>query len=119
MLPMDAGINPTTGDLTGQRINTLANAVYIRLMTPLGSWWADPSLGSRLHELRREKDRPRVGILAKQYAEQALQPLLDDGRAKTITITAEQPHNGWLILQIDIIDATGNPQVFRQPVRVI
>ena len=66
---MDAGINPTTGDLTGQRINTLANAVYIRLMTPLGSWWADPTLGSRLHELRREKDRPRVGILAKQYAE--------------------------------------------------
>ncbi|MGY1881338.1 hypothetical protein [Pseudomonas azotoformans] len=36
-----------------------------------------------------------------------------------VTITAEQPHNGWLTLQIDIIDATGNPQVFRQPVRVI
>jgi phage gp46-like protein len=116
---MDAGINPTTGDLTGQRINTLGNAVYIRLMTPLGSWWANPKLGSRLHELRREKDRPRVGILARQYAEQALQPLLDDGRAKKTTITAEQPHNGWLELQIDIIDATGNPQVFRQPVRVI
>lgn len=116
---MDAGINPTTGDLTGQRINTLANAVYIRLMTPLGTWWADPALGSRLHELRREKDRPRVGILARQYAEQALQPLLDDGRAKKITITAEQPHNGRLDLHIEIIDATGNPQVFRQPVRVI
>ena len=119
MPAMDAGINPTTGDLTGQRINTLANAVYIRLMTPLGSWWADPTLGSRLHELRREKDRPRVGYLAKQYAEQALQPLLDDGRAKKIAITIEQPHNGWLELLIDITDATGNPQVFRQPVRVI
>lgn len=116
---MDAGINPTTGDLTGQRINTLANAVYLRLMTPLGTWWKDPTLGSRLHELRREKDRPRVGILAKQYAEQALKPLLDDGRAKNITITAEQPHNGWLTLHIEILDATGNPQVFRQPVRVI
>lgn len=103
----------------GQRIRTLANAVYLRLTTPLGSWWKDPSLGSRLHELRREKDRPRVGILATQYAEQALQPLLDDGRAKKITITADQPHNGWLNLQIDIIDATGNPQVFRHPVRVI
>ena len=42
---MDAGINPTTGDLTGQRITTLANAVYLRLMTPLGSYWADPALG--------------------------------------------------------------------------
>lgn len=116
---MDAGINSTTGDLTGQRINTLANAVYIRLITPLGSWWKDPRLGSRLHELHREKDRPRVGILAKQYAEQALQPLLDDGRAKKITINADQPHNGWLDLLIDITDATGKQQVFRQPVRVI
>ncbi|MHC8308198.1 tail fiber assembly protein [Pseudomonas sp. GT1P32] len=116
---MDAGINPTTGDLTGQRINTLANAVYIRLVTPLGTWLADPTLGSRLHELRREKDRPRVGILAKQYAKQALQPLLNDGRARKISISAEQPHNGWLVLHAEIIDATGNPQVFRQPVRVI
>ncbi|EJM77256.1 phage GP46 family protein [Pseudomonas sp. GM60] len=116
---MDAGINPTTGDLTGQRVNTLANAVYIRLVTPLGTWLADPTLGSRLHELRREKDRPRVGILAKQYAEQALQPLINDGRARKISISAEQPHNGWLVLHVEIIDATGNPQVFRQPVRVI
>lgn len=115
---MDAGINPTTGDLTGQRINTLGNAVYIRLMTPLGTWWKDITVGSRLHELKRSKDLPRVGKLAKQYAEQALQPLLDDGRAQDITITVEQSHNGWLNLQIDITDATGNPQVFRQPVRV-
>ena len=115
---MDAGINPTTGDLTGQRIKTLANAVYVRLITPLGTWWKDPTLGSRLHELRREKDRPRVGRLAKQYAEDALKPLLKDLRAKTITVSVTQPHNGWLTLQIDIIDATGNPQVFRHPVRV-
>ncbi len=116
---MDAGINPTTGDLTGQRINTLANAVYLRLMTPLGTWWKDPTLGSRLHELRREKDRPRVGRLARQYADDALKPLLTDLRAKSIAVSADQPHNGWLTLQINIIDATGNPQVFRQPVRVI
>ena len=90
---MDAGINPTTGDLTGKRINTLANAVYIRLTTPLGSWWKDPGLGSRLHELRRSKDLPQIGKLARQYSEQALQPLLDDGRARSISITYEQPHN--------------------------
>ncbi|WP_242671874.1 phage GP46 family protein [Stutzerimonas kirkiae] len=39
------------------------------------------SLGSRLHELQRCKDLARIGKLAQQYAEQALQPLLDDGRA--------------------------------------
>lgn len=75
-------------------------------------------MGSRLHELKRSKDLPRVGKLAKQYAEQALQPLLDDGRAQVITVNVEQPHNGWFNLQIDITDATGNPQVFRHPVRV-
>nr|MDN1656773.1 hypothetical protein [Escherichia coli] len=32
------------------------NAVYLRLATPLGSYWADALLGSRLHELKREKD---------------------------------------------------------------
>ena len=116
---MDSGINPITGDLTGQRITTLANAVYLRLVTPLASWWADPLLGSRLHELRREKDRPRVGILGRQYAEQALQPLLDDKRAKSILVTSDQPHNGWLLLLITIVDSTGHPQIFRQPVRVI
>lgn len=116
---MDSGINPITGDLSGQRIDTLANAVYLRLITPLRSWWADPLVGSRLHELRREKDKPRIGALAKQYAEQALQPLLDDQRAKSIMVTFDQPHNGWLFLQITIIDSTGHPQVFRQPVKVI
>lgn len=116
---MDAGINPTTGDASGQRIYTLANAVYIRIMTPLGSWWAAPEVGSRLHELRREKDLSRVSKLAKQYAEAALKPLIDDGRATAVLVTADQPHNGWLNLDIEVTDATSNVQVFRHPVRVI
>lgn len=53
---MDTWIDPATGDYAGARISRLENAVYLRLMTPLGSWWADTSLGSRLHELAREKD---------------------------------------------------------------
>lgn len=116
---MDAGIDPTSGDLSGERISSLANAVYIRLTTPLGSWWADKSLGSRLHELKRSKDLSRIGKLARQYAEQALQPLFDDGRAKTINISTEQPHNGWLLMLIEVVDASGVPQVFRHLVRVI
>lgn len=65
---MDTWIDPATGDYTGARISRLENAVYLRLMTPLGSWWADTSLGSRLHELAREKDVPRIALLARQYA---------------------------------------------------
>lgn len=116
---MDAGIDPTTGDLSGEQISSLANAVYLRLMTPLGTWWADTSLGSRLHELARSKDLSRIGKLAQQYAQDALQPLLDDGRATAVAVTYEQPHNGWLALLIEVTDATGAPQVFRHLVRVI
>lgn len=116
---MDAGINPSTGDLSGERISSLANAVYLRLTTPLGSWWADPLLGSRLHELKRSKDLSRVGRLAQQYAENALEPLLNDGRASAIAVTRQQPHNGWLNLHIEVTDAAGVLQVFNHPVRVI
>lgn len=119
MADMDAGINPTTGDLSGQRITTLANAVYLRLQTPLGTWWAEPTLGSRLHELQREKDLPRIGQLARQYARQALQPLVDDGRATAIDVSVSQPGNGRLLLTIEVAEASGDRQTFEHWVRVI
>lgn len=123
----DAYIDPTTGgyvSIDGQPGTLqrdpaagLANAAYLRLMTPLGTWWADPSLGSRLHELAREKDVARVQRLARQYAEQALQPLIDDGRASSLAIDVEHVP-GRLNLRIEIVDAHGNSSVFNLPVKV-
>lgn len=115
---MDALLDPQTGDYAGSRTDTLANAVYLRLMTPLGSWWADPTLGSRLHELQREKDVSRVAILARQYAEQALTPLIKDGRANSVTVTTERAQPGWLEIHIEVEDASGRVQRFQHPVRV-
>lgn len=115
---MDTFIDPRSGDYTGKRISRLETAVYLRLMTPRGSWWADPELGSRLHELEREKDVPRIALLAQQYAEQALRPLLDDGRARAVTVTAEQPHNGRCLLHIEVTDAVGEPYRYTHFVRV-
>lgn len=114
----DAAIDTLRGDYTGERISSLANAIYLRLMTPLGSWWADTALGSRLHELAREKDVPRIRRLAAQYAEQALAPLLTDGRARAVTVTAAQPHDGRCILHVTVTDATGQQQTYTHPVRV-
>ena len=109
---MDTWLNPLTGDYdfigfsnTQDPDDGLANAVYIRIMTPLGSWWQNPLLGSRLHELQREKDLQRVSILAKQYAEQALKPILDDGRAVNIDVFTQQDHNGRLNLLIEVTDS--------------
>ncbi|KDC65761.1 phage GP46 family protein [Bordetella bronchiseptica] len=115
---MDVLIDPTTADYAGQRITTLANAVYLRLETPLGSYWADPALGSRLHELQREKDLTRVYTLARQYAEQALAPLIEDGRAQRITVTATRLQPGWCLLQVEVVDQGGVEQVFTHHVKV-
>lgn len=107
MWGMDALINPNTGGYTGTRTVSLENAVYFRLQTPLGTYWRDPAIGSLLYTLERSKDLPRVDTLAVQYAQQALQPLLDDGRAKSITVTSSRPQTGWLMLTINVVDSTG------------
>jgi phage gp46-like protein len=115
---METALDPSTGDYLGSSTTTLLNAVYIRLKTPLGSYPFDKKLGSRLHELAREKDVPRIKKLAVQYSEQALAPLVTRGEAKSITVTAEQPHNGWLKLLIVVVDAGGREQTFKYPVKV-
>lgn len=114
---MDAFISPQSADYSGSRTDTLANAVYLRLATPLGSYWQDLTLGSRLHELQRLKDVARVAVLARQYAEQALAPLLDDGRAKRVTVTTER-QSGRLAMHIEVLDASGRTQTFQHAVKV-
>ncbi len=126
----DAWINPVTGayDLTQgvpQRdpAGGLANAVYVRLMTPLGSYWADPALGSRLHELQREKDLARVTVLARQYAEQALAPIVEDGRATSVEVSTQRikapDGSGRLNLLIEVVAASGERFSFQYQIKVI
>lgn len=123
---MDALIDPATGGYQVQNgapvrdpAGGLENAVYLRLRTPLGSYWADPTLGSRLHELQREKDLSRVAVLARQYAEQALEPIVADGRATEIQVSVDRPGNGWLYLLIEVTAASGERLTFKHPVKVI
>lgn len=115
---ISAQINPLSGDYVAANaaIDHLANSIYIRLVTPLNSWWADPSLGSRLHELQRDKDVPRVRVLAKQYAEDALQPLLADGRAKSVVVQVSGDGQSLptprVALLIEVVDASDRRHVF-------
>lgn len=123
---MDTWVNPQTagyvldnGAPVRDPADGLANAVYLRLMTPLAGFWADPTLGSRLHELAREKDLARVALLARQYTEQALRPILDDGRATAISVDTERPHDGRLLLAIRVTAASGQVVTFKHPVQVL
>ena len=117
---MDALLNPATGDyLLNQSAQGIENEVYVRLVTQLGSYWAEPALGSRLHELRRQKHLKRIEVLAKQYAEQALQPVIQSKRAQSIQVTASAPQHGWLKLHIEAVDAAGDTVTLSQKVAVI
>lgn len=115
---MDALLDPSTRDYAGTSTSTLQTAVYIRLTTPLGFYWAAPDVGSKLYTLQREKDTPRVRGLAVQYTEQALDPLLKQGRATSITVAAQSSDPGWIILLITIVDAASRTQHFKHPVKV-
>ncbi|AWX14278.1 hypothetical protein CEP49_06805 [Mergibacter septicus] len=116
---MNREINTATGDYTDSNIKTLKNSVYIRLNTPLGSWWADKNLGSLLHTLQREKDVSRIGLLAQQYAEEALQPLISSGRASEIIVDYQQNKNGLLILLINVTDSNNNTFQLQHEIKII
>jgi phage gp46-like protein len=115
---MEMLIDTGTGDYTGGDTDTLANAVWLRIMTPLGSWWADPSLGSLLHTLRRQKDLARVATLARQYAAQALQPLLSDGRAEAVDVDSKWFHTGVLLLTVTVTQGGSVAHTWTYRVRV-
>lgn len=115
---MDAALDPTTADYTGEANSTLLNAVYIRLMTPLGTYWANPAMGSRLHELQREKDVARVSRLATHYTRTALQVLIDDGRARSIDVRTEQPRDGRMLLHVEVTEADERVTLFSTHIEV-
>lgn len=72
-------------------------------------WWGDAfpdvagdRIGSRLWLLSREKQLGSVIERARQYAEEALAWLVEDGIASRVAVTAEAPRTGLLALGITI-----------------
>lgn len=69
---------------------SLFNNVWLSLTIQRGSWWFNPVFGSRLYVLRRMKNTPQTAALAVDYAKEALQWLLDTGRATAVTVATER-----------------------------
>ena len=82
-------------------------------------WWADTvapmtdygigggsasgdHIGSRLWLLSREKQLAGVLERARHYAEEALTWLVEDGVATAIQVTATNPRQGWLVLEVTV-----------------
>jgi phage gp46-like protein len=114
----DQRLDPLTGAYDGTTTTELDNAVYIRITTPLGSYWADPGLGSRLHELQRELDLKSVEVKARKFIKDALQPLLDDKRADSIEIETEWPQTGCLFTRTSVYQNGELATVFTHPVQI-
>lgn len=95
-----------------------------RLPDPAGSrrgWWGDGldavgvgrRLGSRLWLLSREKQLKEVINRAKEYAQEALVWLVEDGVARSVTVDAQIVQTGLLGLTVEVDREEAAPQRYR------
>ena len=68
----------------------LRNNIYLSLMVQKGAWFQDLNFGSRLHLLQRAKNTEQTAALAEEYCREALQWLIDTGRATKINVTSDR-----------------------------
>ncbi|WP_454908377.1 phage GP46 family protein [Variovorax gossypii] len=112
--------------------NTLLTAVLLSLgcdataqpyEVPAGEdrrgFWADAyaanpgdRFGSRLWLLEREKQLPEVVQRARRFFREALQWLVDDGLAQSLTVSGFIPRMGWLVVDV-AVDLVGDSRRYR------
>lgn len=117
-------INNATGlgQMTFDKATTIINNVYLSLMIKRGSFFADPEFGSRLHLLQRAKNTDQTMQLAIGYAKEALQWLIDTGKAIAVDVYAERDRTqniNRLKLLIEVTQANGQTVPYSHFVEVI
>jgi phage gp46-like protein len=85
-------------------------SVLICLYQHRGKHFARPDQGSYLYKLRRSKDVERNKVLARQYAEQALQHMVPN-RFRSIEVSADRSESGRVDLTINLFKLTGQSQI--------
>lgn len=111
-------INPVTGDYvmdaTGKPVvnSDLKTPAYFRLSVNRTSWMyaPDANYGSDFYLLRK-KQTPKDATSVEAIANRALQPMIDDGRASSVTATLLAQDRGSAAMGVLIIDAQGKPTV--------
>ena len=117
-------IDNTTGlaAMTFDKADTIMNNVWLSLTVQRGSFFANPGFGSRLHLLKRAKLSAATARLAEDYCREALQWMLDSGKATAISVTAERDRTqniNRLKLLVDVTPASGEPVEFSAFVTVV
>lgn len=104
--------------------DSLTNAIVISLFTDARvdnqrGWWGNDfnqneeiqvEMGSRLWTLARSKQLADVLDDAQDYAEQALQWLIDDGHALAIDVMATNPEQSVLLLSVVVTLPNGQTE---------
>jgi phage gp46-like protein len=120
---MDFRIDMVDGvpEMTLEKSPDIRNNVILSLLVEQGAWFFNPKFGSRLHLLRREKLTARAVDLAVSYAREALQWLIDCGKALSVDVTAEADRTmvaGRVLLSVQVRQANGAQVAFKHFVEV-
>lgn len=78
------------GLMTFDKVTTIMNNIYLSLKVQRGSFFADPTFGSRLHLLQRAKNTNSTMRLAMDYCKEALQWMIDAGKASAVEVYAQR-----------------------------
>lgn len=94
--------NSATGgiDQSFTEAGDILNNIIISLAIKKGSWWHDPQFG--LTDRPRMKNTPTTARLIKQDVEQALQWIIDAGRATRIDVATWRDDNDRYRLNIHV-----------------
>ncbi|OPY07261.1 MAG: Phage protein GP46 [Syntrophaceae bacterium PtaB.Bin095] len=110
-------IDNTTGlaAMTFDKADTIQNNVWLSLTVRRGSFFANQDFGSRLHLLKRAKLTAATARLAEDYCWEALQWMLDSGKAAAVSVAAERDRTqniNRLKLLVEVTPASGDPVKF-------
>lgn len=112
----DRRLDPRTGDYIPdgaggyQHTTTIETEIQHQLKAVFGSWWGDDKAGSRLRELLTGHIDAPTRVLAKRYAQLALQPFVDAGRGRDLTIKVSTEAQQYRI-EIDLVDTQSNTPI--------
>ncbi len=110
------------GQMTFDKADNIFNNVFLSLMIEKGSFFQNPEFGSRLHLLKRTKNTEKTVALAEEYCKEALQWLIDAGRAKKIEVFTQRDRLqdlNRLKLLVEVTQADGRQVSFETFVEVV
>lgn len=100
----------------------LLNNIYLSLMVNKGAFFQNTDFGSRLYLLQRGKNTEKTASLVVEYCKEALQWIIDTGKAVKIDVTTQLDKTqdlNRLKLLVEAYPAVGDKVTFQTFVEVV